>query len=171
MAEAAGSYHFSDLFGPCMLRGPPRGLGSSSVRSRMMRATGDVNLKAFPLVSKTSSVMGLDWRDPEYAKAVTSLGDATKEWVPGLPSCLPTKLQLKEEITEFATPLGGQSVCSAYVVWPLNYTFLTSVLFHCPTQGPQELLKRTGPASWNAPRIPSLSAVARTCSLPAVTKN
>jgi hypothetical protein len=50
------------------------------------------------------SVAGLNCSEPAKAKAATSSGEVTKEWVVGLPSCLPTKLRLYEEMTEFGVP-------------------------------------------------------------------
>jgi hypothetical protein len=47
-------------------------------------------------------------------------------------------------------------------------TFATSFRFHCPTQGPHELLRIVAPAASNSSKTPSRSTVARIFSLPAV---
>ncbi len=87
------------------------------------------------------------------ANAVTISGEATNACVFGLPSLRAAKLRLKEVMIEFLR-LGS-------LLWRA----------HWPMHGPQALASTTPPILSKVARMPSRSAVYRTCSLPGVMVN
>ncbi len=115
---------------------------------------GSSNLTSSPLLFVSVSVSGLKSNLPAIAIAATISGDATKACVFGLPSALLEKFLLNECMILFF----GAFIGSLY-------------LAHCPIQGPQALVKMVALRSSNIFKIPSLSVVYLTCSLPGLIPN
>mmetsp|Transcript_21649 Transcript_21649/g.38589 ORF Transcript_21649/g.38589 Transcript_21649/m.38589 type:complete len:208 (-) Transcript_21649:1161-1784(-) len=115
--------------------------GSSSPKG-LFSASSD------PSAATSVSFSGLKLRSPAMANAVTSSGEVTKAWVAGFPSLRAAKLRLKDVTMELASPLA------------------TSVRFHCPMQGPQELERTVPPTLLKMSMMPSRSMVALICSEP-----
>mmetsp|Transcript_21668 Transcript_21668/g.54538 ORF Transcript_21668/g.54538 Transcript_21668/m.54538 type:complete len:229 (-) Transcript_21668:40-726(-) len=109
---------------------------------------GLFSLSSEPSAATRESFSGLKLRSPAMAKAVTSSGEVTKQWVAGLPSFRAAKLRLNEVTIELASPLA------------------TSVRFHWPIQGPHELDSTVPPTLAKISMRPSRSMVARICSEP-----
>ena len=109
---------------------------------------GEFSFTFSPSSFTSSSVKGLKVNRPAIAKAVTISGDATKACVAGFASLRPVKFLLKEVMMEFFSPIE------------------TSCRFHCPIQGPHAFAITTPPTFVKISSCPSLSIVARICSLP-----